>query len=73
MRQLRDENARLKRLVADLTLDKHILSAVIRKKSKAGTAAATGGVDSGNVPSEHRTLVSAGSIYARGVVSEGAV
>ena len=32
MRQLRDENARLKRLVADLTLDKHILSEVIRKK-----------------------------------------
>src|ERR671915_580772 len=30
-RQLRDENARLKRLVADLTLDKHILSEVIRK------------------------------------------
>ena len=32
VRQLRDENARLKRLVADLTLDKHILSEVIRKK-----------------------------------------
>ena len=32
MRQLRDENARLKRLVADLTLDKHILSEVIGKK-----------------------------------------
>ena len=30
--RLRDENARLKRLVADLTLDKHILSEVIRKK-----------------------------------------
>jgi putative transposase len=32
IRQLRDENARLKRLVADLTLDKHILSEVLRKK-----------------------------------------
>jgi putative transposase len=32
LRQLRDENARLKRLVADLTLDKHILGEVIRKK-----------------------------------------
>lgn len=32
MRQLRDENARLKRLVADLTLDKHILGEVVRKK-----------------------------------------
>jgi putative transposase len=32
LRQLRDENARLKRLVADLTLDKHILSEVVREK-----------------------------------------
>jgi putative transposase len=32
MRQLREENARLKRLVADLTLDKHILGEVVRKK-----------------------------------------
>ena len=32
VRQLRDENAPLKRLVADLTLDKHFLSDVIRKK-----------------------------------------
>ena len=32
MRQLRDENARLKRLVAELTLDKHILGEVIREK-----------------------------------------
>ena len=31
--QLRDENARLKRLVADLTLDKHILGEVIQKKA----------------------------------------
>ena len=32
LRQLRDENARLKRLVADLNLDKHILGEVVRKK-----------------------------------------
>jgi putative transposase len=32
LRQLRDENARLKRVVADLTLDKHIMGEVIRKK-----------------------------------------
>jgi putative transposase len=32
LRQLRDENARLKRLVADLTLDRHVLQEVIRKK-----------------------------------------
>lgn len=33
LRQLREENAKLKRLVADLSLDKHILSEVIRKKA----------------------------------------
>jgi putative transposase len=32
LRQMREENARLERLVADLTLDKHILQEVIRKK-----------------------------------------
>jgi hypothetical protein len=29
---LREENAKLKRLVADLSLDKHILTEIIRKK-----------------------------------------
>lgn len=33
LRQLREENAKLKRVVADLSLDKHILSEVIRKKA----------------------------------------
>jgi putative transposase len=32
LKQLEDENGRLKRLVADLTLDKNILQEVIRKK-----------------------------------------
>lgn len=32
LRQLREENAKVKRLVADLKLDKHILTEVIRKK-----------------------------------------
>jgi hypothetical protein len=32
LRQLEDENVRLKKLVADLTLDKHILNEVIAKK-----------------------------------------
>ena len=32
LKQLEDENSRLKRLVADLTLDKNILQEVIRKK-----------------------------------------
>ena len=32
LRQLREENTRLKRLVADLSLDKHMLSEALRKK-----------------------------------------
>jgi putative transposase len=37
LRQLEDENGRLKRLVADLTLDKHMLSEALRKKAEACT------------------------------------
>jgi putative transposase len=32
LRQLRDENAKLKRLVADLTLDKSIVAEIVRKQ-----------------------------------------
>lgn len=32
LKQLEDENTRLKRIVADLTLDKQILQEVVRKK-----------------------------------------
>ncbi len=32
LKQLEDENARLRRVVADLTLDKQILQEVVRKK-----------------------------------------
>ena len=32
LRQLEDENARLRRIVADLTLDKQILQAVVKQK-----------------------------------------
>jgi putative transposase len=32
MKQLNEENARLKRVVGDLTLDRHILQEVLRKK-----------------------------------------
>ena len=32
LRQLRDENAKLKRLVADLSLDRHILQEIVAKK-----------------------------------------
>jgi putative transposase len=49
VKQLRDENARLKKLVADLSLDKDMLQSVIRKtrwarRETGGSAAAESGV-----------------------------
>ncbi len=32
LRQLREENGKLKRLVADLSLDRHVLQEIVRKK-----------------------------------------
>ena len=32
LKQLRDENTKLKRLVADLSLDRHMLQEIVRKK-----------------------------------------
>ena len=32
LRQLREENGKLKRLVADLSLDRHILQEIVQKK-----------------------------------------
>jgi putative transposase len=32
LRQLREENAKLKRLVADLSLDRHLLQEIVQKK-----------------------------------------
>ncbi len=32
LRQLREENAKLKRLVADLSLDRHVLQEIVRRK-----------------------------------------
>ncbi len=42
LRQLEEENARLKRLVADLSLDTHMLSEALRKESKALPPPGTG-------------------------------
>ena len=36
LRMLEEENARLKRVVADLTLDRHILQEVLRKNVWSG-------------------------------------
>jgi putative transposase len=49
VKHLRDENARLKKLVADLSLDKDMMQSVIRKtpwarRAAIGSAALAGGV-----------------------------
>ncbi len=49
LRQLRDENARLKRLVADLNLDKQILTDVVKKSLEAGEASRIGALDRGSL------------------------
>src|SRR5262245_56708988 len=42
LRQLREENRKLKGIVADLTLDKHILQEVLSKRPEAREASRTG-------------------------------
>lgn len=50
LRQLEEENHRLKRLVADLSLDKEMLQDVIRKSSEAGAETRGGRIPAGGVP-----------------------
>ena len=52
LRQVEGENSRLKRLVADLSLDKHMLSEALRKKSKARPPPGTGPMVSWDVSGE---------------------
>ena len=45
LKQLEEENRKLKQLVADLSLDKHILQEVVRKSSEARTQAGASRAD----------------------------
>jgi putative transposase len=67
LRQLREENGKLKRLVADLTLDKHILSEIVRKKSEAGATTRARVMDAGVVWREPESCVPAGADFALAV------
>src|SRR5215467_5594145 len=69
LRQLEDENARLKRLVADLTLDKHMLAEALRKTPEARAPARAGRMVSRDVSGQLRTGLSAGPVQSSGVVS----
>ncbi|OAE71663.1 hypothetical protein A7J71_20685 [Achromobacter insolitus] len=63
LKQLEDENAGLRRIVADLTLDKQILQEVVRKRSEDRQAARAGGLDLRVLPDQRaarlRTCVAA--------------
>lgn len=50
LRQLEEENQRLKRLVADLSLDKEMLQEVIKKSFEAGSEASGGAFSAGGLP-----------------------
>ena len=52
VKQLREENARLKKLVAELNLDKDMLQSVIRKTAWARRAAGRGAEPGGGVRSQ---------------------
>ncbi len=72
MRQMREENARLKRLVADLTLDKHILGEVLRKNFEAGNAPRAGRLDCQAIRYQHLARVPACAVFARSVLPAAA-
>lgn len=50
LKQLEEENQRLKRLVADLSLDKEMLQEVIKKSSETGPEAGSGNLAAGGLP-----------------------
>jgi len=60
LRQLREENRKLKQLVADLTLDKHMLQEVLAKKAEARTQARAGAVSAAGVCDQRAASVWAG-------------
>lgn len=70
IRSLEEENARLKQVVADLTLDKHMLSEALReKRSEAGTPSRPRHVLSDHLRRECVARVSARAVQSGRVVS----
>ena len=49
---MRHENAKLKQLVADLTLDRHILQEIVRKNCEVSGALHPGRIGSDDIPAE---------------------
>src|SRR5215207_826823 len=65
LKQLEEENRKLKQLVADLSLDKHMLQEALRKTGEAGPEARGGGLLPGRRPGQRAASVPGGRGAAR--------
>jgi putative transposase len=65
LRQLREENGKLKRLVADLSLDRHILQEIVQKSCKASPAARARAMDAGRLRPERTSRGEADEHHAQ--------
>lgn len=70
LKQLEDENTRLRRIVADLTLDKQILQEVVRKNSEGCQTARAGSLDAGALQNQCAAIMSPGAAVALSVVCQ---
>jgi hypothetical protein len=68
LRQLRDENARLNRSVADLAVDKHLLTTVVQKNSSADTTARARTLDMPALSDPYGSFVSASRAFKNRLV-----
>jgi putative transposase len=58
LRQLEEENRKLKQLVADLTLDKQMLQDVVKKNGETASTTAYNPVSAGCIPGQHPSHLS---------------
>jgi putative transposase len=68
LRSLEDENARLKRLVADRTLDKHMVAEALRKRDEARAPPRVGRLVSGDLRREGAAGLSPGAVQSNRMV-----
>jgi len=69
LRRLEEENSRMKRLVVDLSLNKHMLSKALRKKSTARTPSRTGRLVSRDVSGQLPAGLPLGAVWSGVLVS----
>lgn len=64
LKQLREENRRLKRMVADLSLDKQMLREVVERKPEAGSETRMGRISESRLSSQRAPSLHAASVWA---------